>query len=70
MIKLKNLTWQPIPVDASDVGKDNLHFGPREEKTVANRYGDSRDVQNKIDSGYLRKRELKNNSTSSDDEDN
>lgn len=62
MIKLKNLLWQPLPVEAQDVGKDNLHFGPREEKTVANRYADARDVKNQIDAGNLKMKELQNSS--------
>lgn len=58
MIKLKNTKWQPIPVDASDVGKDNLQFSPREEKVVANKYAEAKDVKNKVNSGYLRLTEL------------
>ena len=62
MIKLKNLLWQPLPVEAQDVGKDNIHFGPREEKTVANRYADARDVKNQINAGNLKMKELQSSS--------
>lgn len=68
MIKLKNLLWQPLPVEAQDVDKDNLHFGPREQKTVANRYADARDVKNQINAGNLRMKELSRESSSSDDD--
>lgn len=65
MIKLKNLKWAPLPIDAKDIGKDNLHFGPREMKIVANRYEDARDVQNQIKAGNMK---IINNDTEEDGE--